>query len=62
MGMALDEPKERDEVFEIDDIRFVVDRYDAEFIKQYGPVYIDYRKGYFGGGFSVYLEGYGWGC
>lgn len=44
--MALDEPKETDDVFDIDKFKFIVDK---EFLKQATPIKVD-----FGGfGFSI---------
>jgi len=48
--LALDEPKETDEIFEIQDIKFLVDK----MLKKYvNGIKIDYNDGGFRPGFSI---------
>jgi Fe-S cluster assembly iron-binding protein IscA len=48
--MALDEPKEADEVFENDGVNYIIDKKLHEMIK---PVYVDYITGGMGSGFVI---------
>ena len=47
MALALDEPKDSDEIFEFDTLKFVVDK---ALIESTGGICVDFQQsGYFGG-------------
>ncbi len=49
--MALDEPKDNDEIYEHESFNVIIDR---ELLSQMGGITIDFRKSsWMGGGFSV---------
>ncbi|RLB40736.1 MAG: hypothetical protein DRH12_09655 [Deltaproteobacteria bacterium] len=50
MGMALDEPRENDEVFNNDGITYVIDKTLFEQVK---PIKVDFVDSPFGSGFSI---------
>lgn len=49
-GMGLDEPKESDELFEVDGLRVCVDQQSINYVK--GAV-VDYKDSMLGGGFAI---------
>ncbi len=48
--MALDEPREQDEVFDDRDITFVIDK---QLLEQVKPIKVDYVNSHMGSGFSI---------
>jgi len=54
LGMALDEPKDTDEVVDGDGFKVVADK---SLLEEMGGVKVDYRKSAFGGGFIIQPEG-----
>ena len=63
MGLALDEPHDDDESFEIDGLSVVVGPRDSSYITGGQGVRVDYTTGFFGSGFWVARRGgYATGC
>ena len=54
MGLALDEPKETDEVLSLDGFKVVADK---TLLDDMGGVTINYRHAAFGGGFIIRPKG-----
>ena len=54
MGMALDEPKETDEVFDGDGFKVVADRH---LLEEMGGVTVAYQSSAFGSGFVIRPKG-----
>ena len=50
LGMALDEPRDKDEVFDDRDITYMIEKGLYEMIK---PVKVDYVNSYMGAGFDI---------
>ncbi len=50
MGLALDEPKETDETFEVGTLSIVVEK---ELLQKTGGIKIDFTSNPFGGGFNI---------
>ena len=50
LGMALDEPRDKDEVFDEKDITYVIEKGLYERIK---PIKVDYVDSYMGAGFDI---------
>ena len=50
LGMALDEPRDKDEVFDDKDITYVIEKGLYERIK---PIKVDYVDSYMGAGFDI---------
>ena len=50
LGMALDEPRENDEVFDSDGITYVIDK---GLLDQVKPIKVDFVDSAFGSGFSI---------
>jgi len=50
LGMALDEPRENDEVFDSDGITYVIDK---GLFDQVKPIKVDFVDSAFGSGFSI---------
>ena len=63
MGLALDEPKDNDKVFEEGTLKFVVDE---QLIAQVGAIKVDFIEAGYQSGFSISTEkplpGAGGGC
>ena len=51
--MALDEPKDSDQTFDIEDLKFVVEK---ELLERTGAIKIDFASHPFGGGFRIEPE------
>ena len=49
-GLALDEPKEADEVFKIQDMTFLIDKTVKKYVEK---IKVDYNEGGFRPGFSI---------
>jgi len=50
LGLALDEPKDTDKTFDIDEIKFVIEE---ELLTKTGEIKIEYTQNPFGGGFKI---------
>jgi len=48
--MALDEPKEDDEIFENSDIKYMINK---DLYKQVKPIHVDFVESAMGSGFSI---------
>lgn len=57
MGLALDEPRDDDDQYEIDGLKFLVGAHDRSLIASGAGVNIEYTKSFFGEGFWVSLLG-----
>lgn len=51
--MALDEPKETDKTFDVDDITYLVD---SELLEKTGKITLDFVETFFGAGFVLTPE------
>ncbi len=54
MGLALDEPKEKDETVDGEGFKVVAEK---SLLEQMGGITVDYRKSAFGGGFVIRPKG-----
>lgn len=55
MGMALDEPTDKDKSYEVEGLSFIVNDYDQAVIEEYGGVEINFSSSYGMSGFSIRL-------
>ncbi len=53
MGLALDEPKDDDKTFDIDDLSFVMNDREAPDLLRYGTLVVDHQVGWWGQSFVV---------
>ena len=60
MGLALDEPRDNDEVVQAEGLKFVIDQADAPAMQGQGGIVVDHRSGWWGEALTV-APAYG-GC
>ena len=62
MGLALDEPRNDDQHYDIDGLKFLVGAGDSAYINGGAGVRIEYTKSFHGEGFWVSMQGSVSGC
>lgn len=50
MGLVLDEPREKDQIFEVDNLKMIIA---GDLLEELGSVNVDYRDSVWRSGFSI---------